>query len=111
MAKKAKKKASAAEIKKLRKAYRDARKAYFKAVPRMRVLHHVRRRRLYANPAERRWRMWDHDFDTLMHGLARNPAAMAMAPEAVVDFASKVADAMSVEQDKRNPKRFDSFRY
>ena len=39
------------------------------------------------------------------------PAAPAVAPHQVVQFAAGIADAMSVEQDKRNPDRFESNRY
>jgi DNA-binding GntR family transcriptional regulator len=63
------------------------------------------------SPEERRWRMWDHDFDALMHGLAQNPAALSLTPEQIVHWAAKTADAMNEEQDKRNPRRFENFRY
>ena len=69
------------------------------------------RRRPRSSPEERRWHMWDHDFDAMMHGLAQNPAALSMTPEQLVQYAAKTADAMAVEQDKRNPQRFESYRY
>ena len=68
-------------------------------------------RRLRRSPEERRWHMWDHDFDAAMHGLVQNPAVVTMTPHQVVQFAAGIADAMSVEQDKRNPDRFESNRY
>jgi membrane-bound lytic murein transglycosylase B len=101
-----KKKLTAEERKAARKVLAEARKAYTAAMRaagiKRRGFHRGRR----FTPAERRREMWDHDFDTLMHGLSRNPAALGVKPSELVDFAAQVADAMAVVQDARNPKRF-----
>ena len=103
-----KKKLTAAE----KKERVDARKALTAARKKVDTLmgkrRRVRRMRRF-NPNERRWRMWDHDFDTMIHGLARNPGVISMKPEQVVKFAAECADAMSATQDARNPKRFESY--
>lgn len=54
--------------------------------------------------------VWTHDFDTVIHGMVRNPAAIKMAAAAFVEKAAGIAEEMRKLQDGKRPKGVDSWR-
>lgn len=65
--------------------------------------YRYRRRHVPRSDEERRYRMWSHDFDTLIHGLARNPAALKLTPAQFVARAAHTAHEMQKLQDVNRP--------
>jgi len=54
--------------------------------------------------AERDWSTWNHDFDTILHELVKNPLVNRIAPKTIVKRAEQFADAMLETQNRRRPK-------
>lgn len=69
--------------------------------PRVRIL--MRRRFLDLPPEHRRFRLWCHDLDTILHEYLKNPAIIGTAPEEIVKIAARFADAYRAEQEARKP--------
>jgi hypothetical protein len=61
-------------------------------------------RRFSFSPAERAWRTWSHDFDTLLHQLVKNPALVRVPPVKIIARAEAFADAYRAMQVRRRPK-------
>jgi hypothetical protein len=72
--------------------------------------YHVRRYRLPKTPEGHRYLTWTHDFDTVVHGMVRNPEAIKMTPAAFVAKAAGIAEEMRKLQDDRRPKDVDPWR-
>lgn len=53
--------------------------------------------------AVRQWRQWNHDLDTLLHELVKNPALADADPAMLVARAEAFADALRAMQDRRRP--------
>ena len=62
-----------------------------------------RRRGRLMNTAERDWYTWNHDFDTILHELVKNPLVNRIAPKTLVKRAEQFADAMLETQNRRKP--------
>jgi hypothetical protein len=62
-----------------------------------------RRRALMNDPVVRRWNLWNHDLDTMLHELVKNPALATVDPRAIVARAADFADALREMQDQRRP--------
>jgi hypothetical protein len=62
-----------------------------------------RRRGRPMNTAERDWYTWNHDFDTILHELVKNPIVNRIAPKTLVKRAEQFADAMLETQNRRKP--------
>lgn len=80
--------------------------------PRVRVRirrTHYREARLKAmgTPAGRDWIMWNHDFDTILHELVKNPQLADVAAVDVVERAVQFADAIRKVQTERRPAGVD----
>lgn len=59
------------------------------------------------------WRLWNHDLDTILHELVKNPALSTTDPTELVARAVAFADALRHAQDARRPAeltREDDFR-
>lgn len=84
------------------------------AKPKKRVRRTLRRvpryRRRFFTPVERDWRMWNHDFDTILHEFVKNPAVNKLDPKKLVARAAAFADAMAEVQRARRPKGASSGR-
>ena len=65
------------------------------------------RRFLRLSPEIRDYRMWAHDFDTIIHGLALNPSSLALTPSEFVLRAVDIANEMRAAQEPRRPKGYD----
>jgi hypothetical protein len=71
-----------------------------------RVLGRVRvyrRRHAPMTSEERRYRVWSHDFDAVIHGLVRNQAALKLTPAQLVARAAQTANEMQKVQDASRP--------
>jgi hypothetical protein len=85
-------------------AAKKAKKKKAPAKKRPRIRYRGKRRFFVdASPAERRWRVWVHDVDTLLHELVRNPALAEHEPSLLVARAEAFADAYQALQDRRRP--------
>jgi hypothetical protein len=70
-----------------------------------------RRGRFFDEPvAQRAWRIWSHDFDTILHELVKNPAFARMTPKKLIARAEAVADAYKAMQDRRRPEGVEDYR-
>lgn len=63
----------------------------------------VKRRRMQFDPKVRRWHLWNHDLDTLLHELVKNPELANVDPKVIVERAAAFADALRELQDRRRP--------
>lgn len=61
------------------------------------------RRFLQRSPAQRAWLVWNHDLDTFLHELIKNPAMASIDPKEIVARAEAFADAVRELQDRRRP--------
>jgi hypothetical protein len=64
---------------------------------------YVIRRRRWGSSEERKWRLWVHDVDTLLHEMVKNPAHHDTAPENLIARAEAFADAYHAMQNRRRP--------
>jgi hypothetical protein len=80
-----------------------AKKAAKKKKARKRYYVRVSHRRRWGSTEERKWRLWVHDVDTLLHEMVKNPAYYATPPEELIARAEQFADAYHVMQDRRRP--------
>jgi hypothetical protein len=64
------------------------------------------RRRRRFDPEVRRWNLWCHDLDTLLHELVKNPALAEVPAVELVARAEAFADALHNMQDRRRPEGF-----
>jgi hypothetical protein len=95
-------------VAKARKDLRKAMKAAGATRTRKRVrLYRDRHTRMRWTPEIENYRTWSHDFDTVIHGLARNPGAISLSPTEFVQRCADIADAMRTLQDGRRPKDYD----
>lgn len=65
------------------------------------------RPRFLQSPIERRWRLWNHDVDTLLHEMVKNPGYINTAPEELIARAEAFADAYHAMQARRRPPTLD----
>jgi hypothetical protein len=78
---------------------------------RRRRISYYRRGRFHDEPvAQRAWRIWSHDFDTILHELVKNPAFARMTPKKLIARAEMVADAYKAMQDRRRPAGVEDYR-
>jgi hypothetical protein len=61
------------------------------------------RMRRFGSPEERAWRLYLHDFDTLLHELVRNTALADLDPKAIIAKCEAFADAYTAMKDRRRP--------
>ena len=52
---------------------------------------------------ERAWWSWNHDLDSLLHELVKNPELVSLSPVDLVDRAAEFADALHNLLDRRRP--------
>ena len=52
---------------------------------------------------ERRWYSWNHDLDTILHELVKNPGLADVAVEDILLRAEQFADQLHALQDRRRP--------
>lgn len=85
-----------------------------KAKKKKRRISRPRRRRRYYRrvilnmpKGAQAWRRWNHDLDTLLHQLVRNPAILKMPPKKLIALAEKFADEYLAMQDRRRPANID----
>lgn len=79
-----------------------AKKKKAKKPARRRVRYQYRMRR-FRSPEERRWDLWSHDVDTLLHQMVKNPAYHDIEASELVAKAEAFADAYHAMQDRRRP--------
>ena len=65
--------------------------------------YRIRHHRVHR-PEERVWMSWNHDVDTILHELVKNPKFSEMAPKDIVARAEAFADALHELQNRRRPK-------
>lgn len=82
-------------------------KAKAKARPKRRYRYVRIARRGRGSPLERRWRLWNHDVDTLLHEMVKNPAHVSTPPEELIARAEAFADAYHAMQSRRRPPSLD----
>jgi len=65
----------------------------------------VRLRRRFSKMGlkERAWWSWNHDLDSLLHELVKNPELVSLSPVDLVDRAAEFADALHNLLDRRRP--------
>jgi hypothetical protein len=71
-----------------------------------------RRRLFHRSLKDYAWWKWNHDFDTILHELVKNPAIVArdetattiMPAKLLVQYAEQFADALREMQERRRPK-------
>jgi hypothetical protein len=80
-----------------------AKKTAKKKKPRRRYYRTVRVRHRWGSPEERKWLLWVHDVDTLLHEMVKNPAHNETPPDELVARAEAFADAYHAMQDRRRP--------
>jgi hypothetical protein len=68
-------------------------------VRRVRLSLHRRSR----TPAEAKWRLWNHDLDSILHELVKNPALSTSSPEEIIALAERFADAYRAMIERRRP--------
>ena len=68
------------------------------------VARYRRRRHRMIRPVERVWISWNHDVDTILHELVKNPSINKIAPKDIVARAEAFADALHELQNRRRPK-------
>jgi hypothetical protein len=66
-------------------------------------IRYVRMRRRWATPEERKWHLWMHDVDTLLHEMVKNQTYQAYPADDLVARAEAFADAYHAMQDRRRP--------
>lgn len=84
-----------------------AKKTAKKKKSRKRNYVRIRSRRRWGSPEERKWRLWVHDVDTLLHEMVKNPAHHDASPRDLIDRAEAFADAYHAMQDRRRPASLD----
>jgi hypothetical protein len=62
-----------------------------------------RRYRRRFDPEVRSWNLWNHDLDTLLHEIVKNPALAEIEPEVLIARAERFVDALWALQDRRRP--------
>src|SRR5260370_27956466 len=60
-----------------------------------------------SSPEARKWRLWCHDVDTLLHAMVKNPSMQQMTPKKVIALAEAFADEYHAMQDRRRPEGVD----
>jgi hypothetical protein len=65
------------------------------------------RRLRFRDPVHRKWNLWRHDLDTLLHQLVRNPALVDVRPHDLIKRAVEFADSYHSILDARRPPSMD----